>query len=349
MDKEGFGEAVDIMFFAINSTTSEKLNSLTIQENASYNLIEEDVWFADPDEIESCPNNIDIKKIRVRFRKGHRTINYNGTEYAVAPHFYIPNKSKLGINTIPESKEHKLAKNWIYNKIKNKSLSISYSSISKPYKYHNSIDLFKLPIDYDKIGIETSSSIQKNRFYRRADIICPFICKHPILGNGIIFEIQFSKQKTKTKISRELDWAIRGYSICWIFENDIELLSDILFKTKEEELRVDSFASLIKQNNKSFGRDLKTLVKEQCRKIDNKAFEILCLAESKKEEIQNTNLDTDELKTLIIQKIEDLVKKQVQPICPKCDLKMLLKGRDGNYFWGCCQYPLCKVTSSYVK
>lgn len=338
------------MFFAINSITNEKVNSITIEQNASYNLIKEDIWFADPDEIMSCPYNIDIKKIKVLFREGSvNIINYNGTKYDISPCFYIPNKSKLGINTIPESKEHRLAKEWIYNKIKNKELKINYSSISKPYKYNNIINLFELPINYNLIGIETSSSTQKNRIYRRADVICPFIIKHPILGNGIIFEIQFSRQREKTKISRELDWAIRGYSICWIFKDDIELLGGILFETKEKELRVDSFASLIKQNNKSFGRDLKILVQEQCRKLDNKAFEILSLTDLKKEEIQNTSINTKELNSFILKNIEKLVNKQVQPICPRCNLKMLLKGRDGNYFWGCCQYPLCKVTSSYIK
>lgn len=332
------------MFFAINSKTEQKVNSLTIEEDASYNLISEDIWYADPDEIESCPDNIDIEKIEVRFRMGHRTTNYNGTEYAVAPHFYIPNKSKLGINTIPESKEHKLAKNWIYNKIKNKSLSISYSSVSKPYKYQNKIDLFHLPIDYNKIGIEVTSSTDKNRLHRRADIICPFIVSHPILGNGIVFEVQFSRQNTKTKISRELDWSIRGYSICWIFKDDIEILSDLMFKTKTDELRVDSFASLIKQNNKSFSRDLKILVKEQCRKLDNKKYEII-------NEIYESKLktfDVEDIKKIAIDEFERL-KGLVQPICPRCDIPLLLKSRRDKTgkFWGCMNYPRCNAISSY--
>jgi len=137
------------MFFAINSKTEEKVNSITIEHNPSYQFLNEEVWYADPDEIESCPNEIDIEKLEVKFREGSvDIINWNGTKYDVSPHFYIINKTKLGINTIPESKEHKLAKNWIYNKIKNKRLIINYSSINKPYKYKNEINLFDLPIDY---------------------------------------------------------------------------------------------------------------------------------------------------------------------------------------------------------
>lgn len=336
------------MFFAINSTTNEKVNSITIHENASYNLIEEDIWFADPDEINFCPDDIDIKKIKVRFRLGHRTINFNGTEYAVSPHFFIPNKSNLGIDTIPESREHKLAKNWIYNKILKNELKISYSTISKPYKYNNTINLFDLPIDKEKIGIETSGSTQKDRTYRRADVICPFICSHPILGNGIIFEIQFSRQKEATRISRELDWAIRGYSICWIFKNDIEILSDTIFKTKEEELRTDSFSSLIKQNNKSFGRDLKLLVKEQCRKLDEKKYDIVNEIKNAKEIKLEFNIDN--IKDIVDERFEE-IKGLIQPKCPKCNIPMLLKSnREGtSKFWGCSNYPRCSCTSSYEE
>ena len=124
---------------------------------------------------------------------------------------YQKSFQQLNINTIPESKEHKLAKNWIYNKIKQKNLLLTYSIINKPYKYPNQINLFDLPLDYEKIGIEVITSTLREK--RRADVICPFIRKHKILGKGIVFEIQFSKQKERTKKLRELDWAIRGYSI----------------------------------------------------------------------------------------------------------------------------------------
>lgn len=259
------------MFFAINSKTKEKVNSITVEENPSYNFIEEELWYADPDEIESCSKEINIKTIIVKFRKGSEDIvNWNGTKYDVSPHFFIPNKEKLGINTIPESKEHKLAKNWIYNKIKQKKLILNYSSINKPYKYNNQINLFDLSVDFSKIGIEIPTSRIGDGMGRRADVICPFIIKHPILGKGIIFEIQFSKQKTKTKISRELDWSIRGYSISWLHQNDFSFITENIIELKKDCVDVDSFANLIKQNNKSFVRDLKLVVKDECRKIDEK-------------------------------------------------------------------------------
>jgi len=333
------------MFFAINKDTKEKINSLTIENNPSYQFIEEDIWYADADEIESCPNEIDINNIKVRFRVGSSAISIKGNKYDISPHFFIPNKEKLGINTIPESKEHKLAKNWIYTKIKAKKLIINYSSISKPYKYKNSLNLFELPIDYPMVGIETSSSTFGYKKIRRADIICPFITKHPILGNGIVFEIQFTNQKNKTKIDRELDWAIRGYSISWLFKEDFEEIGDDFIELKRKDIDVNSFSSLIKKANKLFIKNLKYCVQEQCRQLDEKKYEIIS-------EIRNKKLEQFEINKIdirgIVEGMFDELKNNFQPKCPKCGSLMLLKGRYGNNFWGCGNYPHCKSTMSYI-
>lgn len=335
------------MFFAINSKTNEKVNSLTIEENPSYQFIKEEIWFADPDEIDSCTKEMDINKIIVNFREGHRTINYNSTEYAVSPHFFILNKTKLGINTIPESKEHKLAKNWIYNKIKQKKLMINYSDVNKPYKYKHQINLFDLPIDYQKIGIEVTSSLGYNNT-RRADVICPFLTKHDILGNGIIFEIQFSNQKEKTKISRELDWSIRGYSIAWLYRNDFNEISDLIIDIKKDSVDIESFAFLIKQNNKSFIRDLKFIVQDECRKLEEKRYEIIkSIGEAKINQLTISKIEIKEL----IQEYFNEVRKNLQPICPKCKIPLVLKKNQysDNKFWACSNYPNCKITSQYEE
>ncbi len=335
------------MFFAINHITKEKVNSITIEQNPSYNLIEEDTWFADPDEIDRCPTHIDITKIIVKFRQGSNDIiNSSGTKYDISPHFFIPNKTKLGIDTIPESKEHKLAKNWIYNKLKKDELKIAYSSVSKPIKYNNIINLFELPIDKNMIGIESSSAVTKERTYRRADIICPFITKHPILGNGIVFEIQFSKQQKNTKESRELDWAIRGYSICWIFSTDIAIMNENIFETKEEELRIDSFAALIKKNNTSLIRNLKYTTKEEMRKIEWKRD--LIMKEIFNAKLEKISFEKEEIKDMVNNIFEEL-KSNIQPICPKCKIYCKLIDYNNNKFWGCSNYPTCKWTSAYME
>lgn len=342
------------MFFAISKDTGKKVNSLTIEEDASYNFLKNEIFFADPDEIESCPKKIDINKIEVKFREGSSAISINGKDYDISPHFYIPNKSKLGINIIPEGKEHKLAKNWIYNRIKKKDLILNYSKINKPYKYKNKINLFDLEIDLKKIGIEVTSSKIGNLNSRRADIICPFLKKHEILGNGIVIEIQFSKQKNKTKLSREYDWAIRGYSIGWLFISDFDEITDKIIELKKDSVDISSFASLIKQNKKDFVKHLKFSVQEECRKLDLKKQELLEIANELKEEIfseksKKIDVDEDYIEQLVEQKFDSL-KNQIQPTCPQCHIPMILKGSkyNSNKFWGCSNYPECRCTSVYI-
>lgn len=316
------------MFYAINSKTGEKVNSLTIESNPSYQFIDEEIWYADPDEIENCPKEIDINKIEVIFRQGAMdVINYNGTKYDISPCFYIPNKYKLGINTIPESKEHKLAKNWIYNKLKHKDLLLSYSSINKPFKYENTINLSDLILDLSKVGIEVNSSTSLNRIYRRADIICPLSKKHELFGNGIVFEIQFTKQKERTRILRELDWAIRGYSIAWLHESDFDNITEEIIALKNPIVKVETFANLIKQNRKEHIKDMKFTVEELCRQLDYKKEDIInkindrlyeVTEKIRNERINNINYSHEDLKELV--KLEfEYIKSSVQPRCPNCN------------------------------
>lgn len=339
------------MFYAVNSQTNEIVNSLSIESNPSYEFIHDNIFYADPDEIESCPNEIDINKIVVNFKEGKKDIvNFKGTKYNVSPHFFIPNKSKLGINIIPESKEHKLAKNWIYNRLfKNKDFRINYSTISKPYKYHNFINLLELPIDKEKVGIEVTSSTYHKKS-RRADIICPFIIKHPLLGNGIVFEIQFSNQKEKTKLDRELDWAIRGYSVCWLFEDDFNFFSDILCDIKNDYVNVDSWTSLIKYSNKEQIKNLKFAVEEMCRKLDWKKLNIEQSLNDKFDKILSENLDI-QIRELVKREIEDQleyiiadIKKSVQPKCGKCGspARVSINRSNNSKFWSCPNYPVCQ-------
>jgi len=341
------------MFYAINSRTGERVNSLNLENNPAYEFIKEDIWYADIDEIETCPEKIDINKIIVIFREGSTgLISSLGNKYAISPHFFIPNKSKLGINTIPESKEHKLAKNWIYNRLikpNQDKFVINYSKLNKG-QYFNNFNLLELPIDKDNINIEVNSSLFDKT--RRADIICPFKIRHPILGNGIVFEIQFSKQKEKTKISRELDWAIRGYSIAWLFKEDINFISENIIDIKKESINVDSFANLIKINKEKQIRELKFVVQEEITKINLKIEEFKDEIEKQKVEIQKTkvnniNLDWGVIERYINTKLVSF-RKSIQPMCPKCKVLMILKNGNDNQFWGCSNFPNCRMTMAVL-
>jgi len=337
------------MFWAINRNTNKKINSLQLEDNSSYLEPEQEIWYADPDEIESCPPNININSIQVNYRKGKiGVINFKGTKYNISPHFYIPNKNKLGINVIPESKEHKLAKNWIYNRIikQDKNLIVNYSQINKPYRYNNNILLSQLPIDKQLIGIETSCSTFGNKRIRRADIICPFYIKHPLLGKGIVFEIQFSNQRPKTKFDRELDWAVRGYSVCWLYQDDFDKITDIIIDLKNNEVNVSSFSALIKHCNKQHIKNLRYEVQELSRKLDMKKIEINEYLSEQLDSLLQENLDFH-IKELVNKNIKESM-KDIQPICPKCNIRAKLIDYNNSKFWGCSNYPICKWTSAYA-
>lgn len=329
------------MFFAINSKTKEKVNSLTLESNASYEFIKDDTWYADPDEIEFCPKTIDVNKIDVCFREGKvNIINFKGTKYDIAPHFYIPNKTKLGINTIPESKEHKSAKNWIHNRLfKQRDFDIVYASISKPIKYNEKISLLGLPIDKELVGIEVNSSTFGGKRTRRADVICPFIIKHPLFGNGIVFEIQFSNQRENTRLDRESDWAIRGYSVCWLYKDDFEFITDTICDLKENKVKVSSWISLIKSAKKEYIKNLRFEVQELSRQLDLKKWQIFEEVSERFNKISN-----NEIEEVINEIVKGSIKKNFQPTCGKCNTPATVRiNRNNNSkFWSCSNYPHCK-------
>jgi hypothetical protein len=361
------------MFYAINSKTGETVYAPTLETNPAYEFIREEMWYADTDAIKDAPKELDINKIIVLFREGATdVVNPSGTKYDVSPHFYIPNKTELGINTIPESIEHKLAKNWIYNRLikpNQDKFLINYSKINKGQHY-NQFNLLELPIDKQNIDVECNSSLLKRT--RRADIICPFVVRHPILGNGIVFEIQFSKQKDKTRISRELDWAIRGYSIAWLYEDDFKYLSESIIETVKESIDVDSFDNLIKTNKEQHIKELKYTVQEEVRKVKQVVEEMkeeinkevvinsliteqqknyikeliehqLIFINSKQrsiiqEEIKNRS--KDEIKNIITEEIGKLLLKYkdslLQPRCPTCEsLSKAIITKMGKKMWCC--------------
>lgn len=258
------------MFYAINSNTLEKVNSLAIEFDSSYLLKDDEVWYADPNNIESCPKDIDINKIVVKFRRGcEEKINKFGTVFSVTPCWFIPNKEKLGINLIPETKEHILAKNFIYNELKNNSLVFKYSSVNKPEKYDNIITLSDMDIDYNKIGTEI---IVSNGVRQIADVIIPFKKFSQLFGTGIIMEIQFSKQYDETTNNRTVDWAIKGYSVVWLWYYDFGIIDDLITLNKRS-INLDAYNNILKKWNEEINRNMLWQTQKLSRMIDTKINE----------------------------------------------------------------------------
>jgi ssDNA-binding Zn-finger/Zn-ribbon topoisomerase 1 len=268
---------------AINSKTNEIVNAWSIDTDPSYLLYKEDIWYADPNNIETFnPEKVkDIKKVEVKYRIGtEKVINKFGTEYSISPCFFIPNKEELEINTIPESAEHKSLKNWIYNKVKERKLIFSYSKVFKPFEYDNEININELDIDFNKIGIEI---IVKNNKKQRADIILPFKNKHEVFGCGIVIEVQLNKQYDHIEMRRSYEWAFKGYSICWVHKTDYEDQEGII--VLKERLKLEPIALLLNNFKEETEKDLRFITQNLSRKIDEKMIELnypFCIGECKK-------------------------------------------------------------------
>lgn len=270
---------------AINSKTNKYVSAWKIYlGNPSYQFPKEEIWYADPNDIQDYNKEKvkDVTKIPVRFRNGsENVINWNGTKYSIAPCFFIPNKTELGINTIPESKEHKLAKNWVYNRIKNKKLSFIYSTVSRPWDYENEINIKDLDVDYEKVGIEITV---KNNRTQRADIIIPLKNYSEQWGAGIVIEIQFSKQSESTTEKRSNEWAFKGYSICWLWNSDFENISKELIEIKEDKLKIEPIQKILHDFSEKNLLEYKQKTQELSRLIEKKMKELnypFCIGECK--------------------------------------------------------------------
>lgn len=261
---------------AINAETGEYVKAVELELNASYQFPYETNWYLDPNDIEDYDKTKvkDISKVLVKYRKGKEYVirTDTGTEYSIPPCFYIPNKKDLGIEYIPESKEHKLAKTWIYNKLKSNELKFVYSSVSRPFAYENQIPLSELNVDYSKIGIEI---LVKNNKRQVADIILPLKKYDSCFGFGIVVEIQFSKQEEKITKRRSYEWAFKGYSISWVWQSDFEKLSSDLIELKgKQELFLQPTSKLIEEFKDNSIREVREKTENLSRQIDKKMEEL---------------------------------------------------------------------------
>lgn len=259
---------VELMDSAINISTNKLISAFEIHKNGSYQNLIKGEWIMPQDSVSNYEELNDEDKY-THYVKEKEYRNKFGTYVWVSPHFSKYPGSKA--DTIPESKEHRQIKNWLFTKIKNDDLLIVYSKGSKKYKFDNFVKLSELDINWNNYNIEVSTKGYKTL---RADILLQFNKKHMFLGNGIFIEIQLSKQSKKETYERSFSRAIHGYSTAWLFEDDFlfdEESGD--FQLKEEKINLFSFSSELKYSGKSFVKNLKIVVEEQCRYIDDKIKE----------------------------------------------------------------------------
>jgi len=366
------------MEFAINKNTNDIVSAFEVYNNGSYQNLTKGEWIAPSDSISNF-EEVTEEDCHVHYVKEKEYTNWNNTFVWCSPHFAIYSNSKA--KTVEESKDHKMLKEWLFNRLKSDDLELMFSKGVKPYKYKNKIKLSELNINWNDYSIEVTTKGTKRL---RADILLPFRNKDPFLGRGIIFEIQLSNQSEKQTYERTIERALHGYSIVWLFENDF-VIHDNNIELNDKIIKINSFSQEIHFAKKGFIGKLKKIVEEQCRFLDEKIKETNCYLEKldiKKEEIYNDIMNRlKSRETILYNKIETLennpfkglienYKKQLDeklniinfdldykfdfkmkelnyPFCigecKKCYHGYMTKkhGKFG-YFYGCSNYPTCK-------
>ena len=132
----------------------------------------------------------------------------------VRAHFRSINEFVLTKNPENESEEHKLAKDEIYYKIWENEISFDIGG-----KEYYSKDLGEFEVFIEK-GIGS----------KRADVILILNKYHPVLGSGIVVEVQLSYQSFDTTNIRSYDRALQGYSVVWL--NDKHFYKGSLVNSK---------------------------------------------------------------------------------------------------------------------
>jgi hypothetical protein len=269
---------------AINKTTQKVVSAFEVYKNGSYQNLDRGEWIAPKDKLDNW-EQIDERDRQVHYTKEKEFTNYNGTKVWCAPHFAVYPGS-AAITTISDP-THKLLEDWLFSRLKEDDLEIIFARGVKPHKYNNKYKLSDLNINWNDYSVEvTTRGIKK----LRADILLPFNTKHPLLGEGIIFEIQISNQIESVTYDRTIGRALHGYSTCWLFEKDF-IIEKNNISLKNNNLIVNSFSEQMHYAKKEFVGKLKDIVEEQCRFLDEKIDETLIhiekLEQKKKEIYEN--------------------------------------------------------------
>jgi hypothetical protein len=126
----------------------------------------------------------------------------------VIAHFRLINAS-LGGCSVGESDEHRKYKILIATLVENANTPLIVGQTEIPY---SQLKIKDIPF----IAARWEQKVENHR----ADILFTFTEWHPVLGQGIVFEIQLSSISSFEKERRENEWVANGYSLTWLQPND---------------------------------------------------------------------------------------------------------------------------------
>jgi len=286
------------MFKAINLATNELIDALAIYNDSCYLKPKDDKWIAPKDEILNWEELKEkgITEVPVLYRsesvKPYKTKPGN---FKISPCFYIKDKEKYNIQTTIQDVLHHKLLNWFFNYVlqKNPELKFIYSTYYiKGDKKENVIDIKNLPIDVLSYGMEVNIENGKKV---RADLFVKFLKRDNFFGDGIIFEIQLTKQKDEKFEERTLDRAITGFSVCWLNGNDFEEEESDNFVLKNNSVILHPFAEIIKKQRvdmfkkwKDITQDFSRLMVEKVEDCNEKIYTCMENLEDEFDDVKNT-------------------------------------------------------------
>lgn len=263
---------------AFETETKRMVKAWVIGKDTSYIKPQEDTFFANPDEIQDYEDTLErlkLDNIEVRFKKSHIRVYDNGNKTLVVPHFFIPNKNKLNIQTLLETIEHKKIKSFMYDYFfSNSNLELPFSKyIQKKGNMINKINLDSLNIQWDNFSLKKEDFFEVNLIdtfnTRRVDLFLPFKEYNVQFGHGLVIEVQLSSQSEEKLKERTIDRALKGYSTIWIQKNDFINYKNDILELKDIPF-INSYHSVLHNNSKKLADNIYTKMKKYSREFDDK-------------------------------------------------------------------------------
>lgn len=273
------------MLEAIHKATGKRVSAFKLRKDLEWQGKDKDDFIAPTDLVDDW-EKLHLKGIdEIELSYVHRHKRKEGTDKEIDVIEHFRSKNDIVITSHwAESDEHKLAKKYIYDNIENIIL-INFDD-------KKIIDI----ADIDDVNIEKGVGI------KRADVLVKFKNLHPIFGRGIAFEVQISPQNKYETYERSYDRASQGYSIVWIWGNQL-----IDFKNR---VKIIPFAEAIKEYNLQSVKENNIVLSEIAEKSKRLTNEIRLDINQVISQNDNIKKKIENIKDISIQEF----KKEIEPL-----------------------------------
>ncbi len=192
------------MLQAIHKASGKIVSSFMLRNSLEWQGKEKEEYIAPYHEVDNWDQQRvkGINECKVIYVRRHKRYEDTDREEVISEHFRIETDGFIE-NRENESEEHKFAKKYIYDNWENLIV----------YNFDNK--------KISELANLKDIRIERGIGQKRVDVLIKFDKWHEILGYGIAFEIQISPQREDKTILRSYDRATYGYSVCWLWSEDL--------------------------------------------------------------------------------------------------------------------------------